>query len=52
MLWFSASKFGDEGTKFRQQVRRSMAQGWKLGIERAQKPTFASVFVDWGEANG
>ena len=52
MLWFSASKFGDEGTKFRGQVRQSVAHGWKLGIERGQKPTFASVFMDWGEANG
>jgi hypothetical protein len=49
MLWFSAAEFGDEGSKFRSQVQQSIAQAWKLGIERANKPTFASVFTDWGE---
>jgi hypothetical protein len=52
MLWLSAKKFGDEGSKFRSQVRQSIANDWKLGIEHGQGPTFASIFVDWGEAHG
>ncbi|MEI9940192.1 MAG: RNA-directed DNA polymerase [Pseudomonadota bacterium] len=47
MLWLSAAGFGDEGDKFRKQVARSAEQAWKLGIERANKPTFASVFASW-----
>src|SRR5437763_9754998 len=43
MLWISAGDFGDEGQKFRGQVRQSIPQAWRLGIERDNKPTFASV---------
>jgi hypothetical protein len=48
MLWLAAAEFGDEGEKFRQQVRESLAQAWRLGIERSQMPTFASVYTKWG----
>jgi hypothetical protein len=47
MLWHSAAQFGDEGAKFRTQVRRSIANSWALGIEDAGKPTFASIFASW-----
>jgi hypothetical protein len=47
MLWFSAGAFGDEGTKFRGQVRKSLAVGWRLGFERGQGSTFASIYCDW-----
>lgn len=47
MLWLSAADFGDEGLKFRSQVRQSITHAWRLGIERSGKPTFASVFADW-----
>jgi hypothetical protein len=47
-LWLAASDFGDEGEKFRKQVRQSLSEIWRLGIERSNKRTFASVFTDWG----
>ena len=47
MLWFAAAYFDDEGHKFRAQVRHSLAQAWQLGIERPNKPTFASVYAAW-----
>lgn len=48
MLWNAATEFGDEGGKFRKQVEQSLAQTWRLGIERSNKPSFASIFVGWG----
>jgi hypothetical protein len=50
MLWFAAGEFDDEGKKFRSQVRQSIPQAWKLGIERANKKTFASTFMTWSES--
>jgi hypothetical protein len=47
MLWLSAPQFGDEGEKFRVQVRKSVQQAWRLGIERNGKPEFASMYADW-----
>jgi Reverse transcriptase (RNA-dependent DNA polymerase) len=47
MLWYSAGEFGDEGEKFRDQVRRSLTKAWGLGIERSQGSTFASEFSAW-----
>jgi hypothetical protein len=49
MLWFSAGAFGDEGLKFRSQVRKSLAVGWGLGFESGQRLTFASVYREWAE---
>ena len=48
MLWLSAADFGDEGDKFRRQVRQSIPQAWRLGFEKPNKPTFASIFSEWG----
>jgi Reverse transcriptase (RNA-dependent DNA polymerase) len=51
MPWFSAAQFGDEGIRFRSQVRNSAANGWRLGFERASEPTFASIFCNWTESD-
>ncbi len=47
MLWLAAENFDDEGIRFRAQVRHSLPQAWQLGIERSNKPTFASVYAAW-----
>jgi reverse transcriptase-like protein len=47
MLWYLASEFGDEGYKFRGQVKKSLVNGWRLGLERGNAPTFASIYRDW-----
>lgn len=47
MLWLAAAAFGDEGEKFRLQVRHSLPQSWRLGIERNNRPTFESVYTKW-----
>jgi hypothetical protein len=47
MLWVAGLEFGDEGHKFRKQVEGSLAQAWRLGIERAQAPSFASIYAKW-----
>jgi Reverse transcriptase (RNA-dependent DNA polymerase) len=47
MLWLAAGQFGDEGDRFRQQVRQSLPQIWRLGVERNNNPTFASIYADW-----
>lgn len=47
MLWLAAASFDDEGHKFRAQVRQSLAQAWQLGIERENRPTFASLYMAW-----
>jgi hypothetical protein len=51
MLWLAAAKFGDDGEKFRLQVRHSLPNAWGLGIERKNEPTFASIYTKWA-ANG
>lgn len=47
MLWLAAAEFGDDGENFRLQVRHSTAESWRLGIERNNSPTFASVYKQW-----
>ena len=47
MLWLAASDFGDEGEKFKSQVKRSIETSWKIGTERTRKPTFAAEFIKW-----
>lgn len=49
MLWRSAAEFGDEGEKFRNQVRRNALHCWALGIEHVKKPAFASIFASWAD---
>jgi hypothetical protein len=48
MLWLAAADFGDEGEKFRKQVRQSLPKTWELGIERNNRPTFTSIYTKWG----
>jgi hypothetical protein len=50
MLWTAAAEFGDEGVKFRSQVRQSLANSWRLGIERNNAPTFASLYSEWSNS--
>lgn len=47
MLWLAAAEFGDDGKHFRSQVRKSLANTWRLGIERTGKPTFESIYTRW-----
>jgi hypothetical protein len=47
MLWLAAGSFGEEGGHARNQLKKSLPQAWRLGIESVQGPTFASIFSDW-----
>lgn len=47
LVWLAAARFGDDGINFRSQVKHSLANAWELGIERNNKPTFASVYGEW-----
>lgn len=47
MLWLAAAEFGDDGDHFRKQVSKSLANTWRLGIERDGKPTFESIYTRW-----
>lgn len=47
MLWLGAKDFGDEGKHFRTQEKRSALNSWRLGIEKDNSPTFASVYEQW-----
>lgn len=49
MLWLAAGEFGEEGKHARNQVRMSLPQVWKLGIEHAEKPTFEVLYSSWAE---
>ena len=49
MLWLAAGGFDDEGRKARDQLRMSLVQAWQLGIERAGKPTFETLYRTWSE---
>ncbi|MCE2564616.1 hypothetical protein [Komagataeibacter sp. FNDCF1] len=47
MLWLAAGAFGDEGQKTRDQLRGSLAQAWRLGIETDSSSSFAACYEDW-----
>ncbi len=47
MLWLAAGAFGDEGLKTRDQLRGSLAQAWRLGIETGAPSSFAACYEDW-----
>jgi hypothetical protein len=49
MLWAAAPEFGDEGLKFRAQVKRSLENSWKLGIERQGRASFLSTYLGWSD---
>jgi hypothetical protein len=44
MLWSSAAEFGDEGLKFKSQVRQSLINAWRLGIERNNMSSVTSLY--------
>jgi hypothetical protein len=47
MVWLAAGAFGDEGEKSRKQLRGTLSQAWRLGIETITKGDFASFYEDW-----
>ncbi|MCJ2126292.1 RNA-directed DNA polymerase [Methylobacterium sp. J-077] len=47
MLWLAAEAFGDEGSKMRTQLRGSLIESWRLGIESDKKLSFASCYEEW-----
>ncbi len=49
MLWLAAGDFGDDGIHARRQLRRTLAQVWRLGFEHGNGKTFASCYEDWTE---
>lgn len=49
MLWLVASRFGEEGFYAKKQLRGTLSQAWRLGIEKGQGPTFASIYEDWAD---
>lgn len=53
MLWFAAAQFGDEGSKFRSQVKKSVLNGWRLGFERGsdREQTFDVLYSNWAEGD-
>jgi hypothetical protein len=46
-LWLAAPDFYSEGDNFRAQVKHSIPETCRLGIERQNRPTFASIYIDW-----
>jgi Reverse transcriptase (RNA-dependent DNA polymerase) len=46
-LWLAAAVFEGEGENFRAQVRHSIPETCRLGIERQNRPTFASIYTEW-----
>ncbi|MDO3517746.1 RNA-directed DNA polymerase [Ralstonia pseudosolanacearum] len=47
LVWLAAASFGDQGEGFKRQVDLNFKRALELGIERQNKPTFASVYVGW-----
>ena len=47
MLWLAAGAFGDEGKKARDQLRGSLGQAWRLGIEAGGPESFAASYEGW-----
>ncbi|MFP3747599.1 reverse transcriptase, partial [Achromobacter sp. SIMBA_011] len=47
LVWLAADSFGDQGDGFRRQVELNFKHALKLGIERQDKATFASIYEGW-----
>lgn len=47
MLWLTSYAMGDQGEGFRRQVRHNVRQAWRLGIERQNVASYASIFEGW-----
>lgn len=49
MVWLAAGAFNDEGLKARDQLRASISQSWKLGFEKEQSLSFATLYEGWAK---
>ena len=47
LVWLSASVFGDQGDGFRRQVGPNLDHAWRLGIERQNVISYASIYREW-----
>lgn len=48
MLWLGAKSFDDEGKHFRNQVKLSLRNRWRLGIEKNDsESSFATLYEKW-----
>lgn len=47
LLWLASYAMGDQGDGFRRQVRHNIRQGWRLGIERQNIASYASIYEGW-----
>jgi hypothetical protein len=47
MMWLAAPVFGDDGTFFQKQVRRTVADLWAVGIGGKAGVAFAETFLEW-----
>ena len=52
MLWLAAAAFGDEGEKSRMQLRGTLTQAWRLGIEINARGDFAAIYENWAHNVG
>lgn len=50
MLWLAAGVFGDDGSNFRAQERRSTVSSWALGVEQCGAGSFTEIYRNWSEA--
>lgn len=47
LVWLAASAFGDQGEGFKRQVRPNLDHAWRLGIERQNTASYASIYQEW-----
>lgn len=47
LVWLSASAFTDQGAGFRRQVAPNLDEAWRLGIERQNVASYASIYREW-----
>lgn len=51
LLWLAAASFGDQGDGFRRQVRPTLSNYWRLGIERQNSLEYATTYRKWCDAS-
>lgn len=51
MFWLASYQFGDDGLHFRNQVKSSLSNLWKLGFEKQGVASFESLYTSWVEKN-
>lgn len=47
LLWLASYSMGDQGAGFRRQVQQNIRYGWRLGIERQNVASYASIYEGW-----